>query len=215
MEMIDIADPKPAVMFGEAYYMNGKTTGISNYENYRWLPDHTLAWAHTFVRLLGIREGQRILDVGCALGTYVRALRMLGFDAYGYDISHWAVNNADAEVKPYLSSHLNGAKYDLIFSKDCMEHVPEDDLRTLVKHLLGHTNRLFIIVPLAKDGEYVHPKEENDVTHVNRWALEEWLSFVSSCSPAFVHTASYMYPGLKPGAYEVEHGYGFLLSQRI
>lgn len=203
--------------FTEDYYLRGRESGVSNYQDYRWLPDTTIAWAHAFRRLLNIKEGSRVLDVGCATGNYVRALRKIGMQAYGYDISEWAVANAHESIKPFVSNHLNGANYDVIYSKDACEHIPPMDLEQLLKSLLFHTDKLFLIVPLSHEraGEYVHEKEEHDATHVNRWPLQDWIEFVGKCSTSFVTSGSYMYPGLKPGAYEVERGYGFILATRI
>lgn len=205
------------IPFDGDYYLRGKEVGVSNYTDYRWLPDATLSWAHHLRRALNIKEGDRVLDVGAARGFYVKALRILGVEAFGYDISEWAIANCDPEVKPYMSNHLNGAKYDLIYSKDCFEHVPAEILRGLVKHLLSCTDRMFIIVPLAKEtnGEYVHPKEEQDATHVNRWTLPDWLKFLGALSPSFVVNGSYRYPGIKPGCFEVDYGYGFFSLNRI
>lgn len=204
--------------FTEDYFLRGKEKGLSNFEDYRWLPDTTISMVTHLKRYLGIQDGERVLDVGCATGNYVRALRMLGVDAYGYDVSEWAVNNAAPEVRPYVSNYLSGAGYDVVFSKDCCEHIPPDDLASLVRRLLASTRRkMFVIVPLAKftGGEYVHPKEENDSTHVNRWTLHDWLIFFMRCTTSFVVNGSYLYPGLKPGAYEVECGYGFFTLTRI
>ncbi len=203
--------------YTEDYYLRGIESGLSNYTDYRWLPDPTLAWAHTFRRLLDVKEGSRVLDVGAARGHYVKALRLLGIDAYGYDISEWAVQNCDADVRSYMSTHLNGADFDLVYSKDCCEHIEPDELGRLLKQLLAHTERLFLIVPLACEvgGGYVHEKEEKDRTHVNRWPLQDWIDFVGRISPSFIATGSFMYPGLKPGAYEVERGYGFILATKI
>ncbi len=203
--------------FTEDYYLRGKETGLSNYTDYRWIPDTTLAWAHTFRRLLKIKEGARILDVGCATANYVRALRIIGMQAYGYDISEWAIANAHESVKPFVSNHLNGANFDVVYAKDSFEHITPMELEELLKNLLFHTDKLFVIVPLTntRDCGYVHEKEEHDSTHVNRWPLQDWIEFVGKCSTSFVTSGSFMYPGLKPGAYEVERGYGFILAERI
>lgn len=204
--------------FNEDYFLRGKEKGISNFENYSWKADATVAMVVHLKRYLGITEKDSVLDVGCATGNYVRALRMLGVDAYGFDVSKWAVENSDPVVRPYLSNFLNGAQWDIAYAKDSLEHIPEDQLRSFLTNFLRQVKRrFFAIVPLAKEtgGEYVHPKEENDKTHVNRWTLNDWMAFLQSCSTAFVVNGSYLYPGLKPGAYEVQNGYGFLLMERI
>lgn len=204
--------------FNEDYFMRGKESGVSNFENYHWIPDTTISMVTHLRRYLGLRDGDRLLDVGAARGYYVKALRMIGVDAYGYDVSEWAVANCDPDVRPYMSNYLNGGEYDVVFSKDTFEHIQPVELRSLVNRLLAATRRkLFIIVPLAAStgGKYVHPKEEKDATHINRWTLTDWLGFFQSCTNNFIISGSFRYPGLKPGAYEVENGYGFITLERI
>lgn len=204
--------------FNEQYYMDGQSAKVSNYENYEWKPDATLSMCSHLKRYLGIQLTERVLEIGCARGFYTHALRMLEVDAYGYDISEWAVANCHPEVKPYVSNHLNGGMFDVTWSKDCLEHIAPKELGPLITHLCKATRRkIFAIVPLAKNtnGEYVHPKEENDVTHVNRWTLHDWIDFLQNCSSSFSVTGGYHYPGLKPGSFEVKHGYGFLSMDRI
>lgn len=202
----------PQENFDESYYLRGEETGKSNYTDYKWEPDRTISWAQHLKQFMRLGDGDTVLDVGCATGNYVRALRLLGVDAYGYDISEWAISNAAQEVRPYLFNHPNGSNYDFIFSKDCFEHIEPSILKNLVRHYLTKTPKMFVIVPLAASngGAYVHGKEENDPTHVNRWTLHDWLMFFQGCSPSFIVNGSYRYPGLKPGCYEVECAYAFI-----
>jgi len=43
-------------------------------------------------------EGRRILDVGCGLGMYVRALRIFSQDVHGVDIDEEKVAEASQEL---------------------------------------------------------------------------------------------------------------------
>lgn len=45
----------------------------------------------------------KILDIGCGKGFLVQDLRELGFDAWGIDISPYAISQAAPEVAPFLS----------------------------------------------------------------------------------------------------------------
>lgn len=204
--------------FTADYFQRGQETGISNFTDYKWMPDQTMSMATHLIRYLGLKHGDTMLDVGAARGYIVKAMRSLGIRADGYDISEWAVANCDPDVKPYMSNYLYGARYDVTFSKDTFEHIPQDELRMLVERLGLFTNRrMFFIVPLSykPGGAYVHPKEENDKTHINRWPLHEWLAFMQRTVVGFTVSGSYLFPGLKPGAYEAEFGYGFLTLDRI
>jgi len=47
-------------------------------------------------------QGKRVLEIGCAKGFVVEAMRDLGINAYGIDISQYAVDCARVDIKPYL-----------------------------------------------------------------------------------------------------------------
>lgn len=61
-----------------------------------------------------LREGSRVLDVGCGRGEYVRGFRNLGFASYGVDKDMY---NADADSLPYSDGF-----FDMVFSKSFIEH---------------------------------------------------------------------------------------------
>lgn len=206
--------------YTEQYYLNGPASGLSNYVNYRWLPDLTLPMADHAKWLLGMRPNDLVLDYGCGPGYFVKALRMRGIDAVGFDISDWAIKNCDPAVKDHVSNdlHLPEMGYDLIWSKDCFEHIPEDELRELVPKLMAACRRMiFIIVPLAlsRDGQYGAPMDEMDSTHVIRWTLPCWLEFLQEFSRDFVVSGSYTMPTLKPNCYHYPKAYGFFKLRRI
>jgi 2-polyprenyl-3-methyl-5-hydroxy-6-metoxy-1,4-benzoquinol methylase len=78
-------------------------------------------------------NGGRLLDVGCALGLYVRAFIDAGFDAHGVDISEFAVTeaarrvgdnrvrrcNLDADAVPFDKA------FDVFWMWDVLEHSSE------------------------------------------------------------------------------------------
>ena len=56
----------PNKQYDADYFLRGKETGKSLYENYRWLPDLTTPMVCSIISHLGIRSGDTILDFGCA-----------------------------------------------------------------------------------------------------------------------------------------------------
>jgi SAM-dependent methyltransferase len=54
------------------------------------------------LRSLPPGTGREVLDVGCAKGFLVRHLRELGVDAWGCDVSEYAIANAPAEVSQHV-----------------------------------------------------------------------------------------------------------------
>ncbi len=70
-----------------------------------------------------------VLDIGTGCGELVRVLRERGVDAYGLEISKYAVDNSHGHVKqgdvrdiPY------DQKFDVVFSQGLWCHIPEEDL---------------------------------------------------------------------------------------
>jgi SAM-dependent methyltransferase len=57
------------------------------------------AEARAIAEMPGVRT---VLDVGCAKGYLVKALRDAGVEAWGVDVSEYAVNAADPSIRRYL-----------------------------------------------------------------------------------------------------------------
>lgn len=71
---------------------------------------------------------RRVLDAGCALGFLVEGLRARGVEAYGLDISDYAIQHVREDLKPYcqVRSILEplSDRYDLIVCIEVLEHLP-------------------------------------------------------------------------------------------
>lgn len=169
-------------IFGEDYYERGPEKGLSCYVNYRWLPEKTIPAAMTYVDYLGIGRGESVLDFGCAKGFYVKALRLLHRDAWGCDISEYAVSQADDSVKPYIKVVSKAPipfdeEFDYIIAKDVLEHMNEEDIGRFLSSAGALCRRyMLVIVPLAENGKYIIPEDELDVTHLQRKTGDEWKS---------------------------------------
>ncbi len=211
--------------YDEDYFLRGKETGKSLYENYHWMPDLTIPMVGRIVAHLGIAKGERVLDFGCARGYVVKALRLLGHEAFGVDISEWAIRNADEDTKTYLTlmnglgsvtPSLDNEEFDWIIAKDVLEHV------YYVAHTvtaLMHAARkgVFAVVPLSvfEMGNYVIEDYEKDVTHIQRHTMSSWISMF--LQPEWSVEASYHVRGIKDNWYQPgwERGNGFILARRI
>lgn len=221
----DIADPEPHTWgnkpdpspFNEGYYMRKEG---SNYENYTWMGEVTLTFAIYLQRHLGMVEGSRVLDVGCARGYLVRALRMMRMRAFGYDISEWAIENCDPEVKGFVSTDLSAEpeEWDFIISKDTIEHVPIEKLKELIPALCKATRKsLLFIVPLTAyfGGKYLREEDECDQTHLVRYTLHDWLVFMGPLAKGFTVSGAYHIDGCKAASSQVPQSCGFLTLTRI
>lgn len=76
-------------------------------------------------------EGRSILDVGCGLGMYVRALRRFSQDVHGVDIDEEKVAEASQElpnirVAPAEDLPYPDGRFDVVLSHEVIEHVDDD-----------------------------------------------------------------------------------------
>ena len=207
--------------YDEDYYLRGKQTGKSSYEAYSWKPDLTLPMADCLKRALRIKDGDSLLDFGCARGYLVKALRMRGVEAYGCDSSQWAIENCDEGVKQWVSLNIPDMQFDHIIAKDVFEHVHPVELVSILMTLLGRMRKsLLAIVPLTahNNDPYLRPEDNADPSHVIRWPLHQWLHFIHQhlTLPAdVIVTGSWHYPGLKPASSEVPKSCGFIQFTRV
>jgi SAM-dependent methyltransferase len=91
--------------YGELYFDGPREFGYGGYRyDGRWLPV-----AHDIIAHFSLMAGMRVLDVGCAKGFLVKDLMIAcpGLDAYGLDISHYALTHCETEVVGRL--HLGSA----------------------------------------------------------------------------------------------------------
>ena len=168
-------------VFDKEYFEQGPMTGKSLYTNYRWLPELTLPLCHHIVKYCGIQEEDRILDFGCAKGFIVLGLRMLGYEAYGVDVSKYAISQAPKEVNGFVNhiepfedlSGIFGA-VDWVLCKDILEHLPYEKIDEQLQILAGSTQHLMTMVPLGDGTKYYIEAYENDATHIIREDLQWW-----------------------------------------
>lgn len=206
-------------VFDEDYFMRGKQSGKSLYEDYRWMPELTVPMVEKIIAHLGIQKSETVLDFGCARGYVVRAFYELGYRAIGVDISEWAIENADPVAKPFLIKttermQVPTTTFDWVIAKDVLEHIQY--VSGVVQALMDCAVKgVFAVVPLSqfRGAKYVVEDYEKDVTHVQRLPLLNWVEM-------FLHRgwrveASFRVPGVKDNYAQYPRGNGFLTVRRI
>lgn len=171
--------------FGEDYYENGVRTRTSGYDNYHWMPTRSFPEAISIMQHVKSFSGDpelvySVLDVGCAKGFMVKALFNLGYDAWGMDISDYALEHADPQIKDRLYKSQEGVDtaYNVVICKDMLEHVEEVDMNTVLANIRGkfHDTSLGVfIIPLGDDDKFRIREYEIDVTHVTKKDESWWM----------------------------------------
>jgi SAM-dependent methyltransferase len=195
--------------FDEAYFERGVSSGVSMYENYRWMPERSLKEAHWYVQHMGVTLNSMVLDFGCAKGFFVKAMRLLGYSAEGVDISEYAIAHCDPAVRRHV--FLDSCKrYTHGFCKDVLEHCQSrEDLLNTLKRMQGLANYWLIIVPLGDGEKYNVAEYEQDQTHVLRYTENQWRDAIAEAGLWVMDARSHMC-GLKDNWAHHPDGNAFL-----
>ena len=118
--------------------------------------------------------GKSVLVVGCAYGFEVKGFRDLGIDAWGIDVSAYAISQADPSIAPYLEvadarvkmpTYLRN-QWDYIFSRWFLECMSDVDLATIIPDMnfACKNEQVHIINTTLRDDYY------------NTKSIAEWLA---------------------------------------
>ncbi|MCI6475247.1 MAG: glycosyltransferase [Mucispirillum sp.] len=124
-------------------------------------------------KIIELFNPKTVLDIGCAYGYIVEALREKGVDAYGIDVSSYAISQANEKIKPYLKamSALDDLpdnfpkKYDLVISIEMIEHLYEEDGLKAIDKMVNYSDKILIS---STDSDFDEP------THFNVQPQEYW-----------------------------------------
>lgn len=157
--------------FDKDYYENGIKKGLSGYENYHYIPTRSYSEAIELVNRFNFNS---VIDYGAAKGFLVHALRQLGKEAYGEDISDYAIKNSLPDIQAYMSKPGN-RQVDFMVGKDVLEHVHEDEMLFLLEFLYTKAEQFLFVIPLGEDGMYRIREYEVDKSHYTKRDEDWWI----------------------------------------
>lgn len=204
------------------YYERGLESGVSLYTNYRWIPELTIPMAMTMIDFLGIKRNETILEVGCSKGYLVKAFRLLYRQAWGIDVSEYAISNADSSVKDFCflkqGKYLSippekpiqiPGRFDYCVCKDVLEHMKESELVELFTNEIEVKKKIFAVIPLGDENGYFAPSNNLDKTHVLCRDSGWWCDFFFE-NGYEIDDFRFVLTGIKDSYYEkYPHAHGF------
>jgi len=164
------ANGQDAADYGASYYENYWGGGGPYERNERWL-EFFDGVASGIVRDIHPLSS---LDAGCAMGFLVEGLAKQGVDAWGVDISEYAISQVDPSVRERcwvgsLTEPLT-RRYDLITCIEVVEHVPPEQTEAVIANLCQATDQLLLSTTHQDYGE---------PTHLNVQPPEYWSALLA------------------------------------
>jgi glycosyltransferase involved in cell wall biosynthesis len=204
-----------ASFYDEGYYRTdyGDETGLA----YSRDEPH---WEQFFGRiakeLVDLLHPRTALDAGCAIGMLVEELRDRGVDAYGIDVSSWAIKQVPDDVRPYCSVGSILAPfpdhYDVITCIEVLEHLPPTMARPAVANLCAHSDAVLI----SSTADDVTERSHLNVNPPDYWArLFADQGFVREFSydATYISPDSVLYRRRKLATPDAIAGYEILLHR--
>ena len=144
--------------YGELYFDGPREYGYGGYRyDGRWRPV-----ARDIVAHFELKPGNRVLDIGCAKGFLVKDLLELGIDAYGIDISEYALMKCEPEVIGRL--HLGSAdrlpfpsgSFQAVLAINTIHNLPRERCKTALQEM----ERLAPGKGFVKVDSYLSPEQK-------------------------------------------------------
>lgn len=120
-----------------------------------------------------------VLDAGCAMGHLVCALRDRGIEAYGIDISEYAISQVREDIRPYCVAgslvdplpEILPRQFDLVTNIEVLEHLYAEDGKRAIENLCKITDCIIFCST---------PDDFTDRTHFNVQQREYWARLFAS-----------------------------------
>ena len=123
--------------FSEIYFDGPREYGYGGYYyDGRWKPV-----AKNIIDHFNLNPGDRVLDVGSAKGFLVKELLLLGIDAYGLDISRYALMHCEPEVvgRLHLGNAVNlpfpSSSFNAVLSLNTLHNLPRIHCLTALREI--------------------------------------------------------------------------------
>lgn len=176
---------KVAKKFGYDFFDGDRKYGYGGYYyDGRWKP-----MAQKLIAHYDLQPGQRVLDVGCGKAHLLLEMKRLmpELEVHGVDISKYALEHTEEEIKPYLSLGsaqdlaFENAKYDLVISLNALHNLYIYDLFDAIKNIERISRQSYIVVESYRTEEEKVNMMYWQLTCECFFKVEEWEWIYRKC----------------------------------
>jgi len=127
-----------------------------------------------------------VLDVGCGTGGLVQALRNFDIDAYGVEVSEYALGSIGKNLKQYIKKGditrlpYKDNKFDLVLTYDVMEHIERSKLKQAIKESVRVSKKYIFHKIYTRENIWITWFHRRDFSHVSFFTKNYWTYIFSS-----------------------------------
>lgn len=164
--------------YDESYYFNNHIKRLNSFRGffvklyYRYIASYIMAKAAK------LKKNDKVLDIGCGVGTLVQQFNKLGHQAIGVDVNIEAIKNSLSPKNCFLvktTAKLDFPKnyFDLVVSREVLEHIPVDQIDDCIKEWDRVSKGKMIHIIAVKERGI---SAIDDPTHVNVQTENWWMN---------------------------------------
>ncbi|MEO9821550.1 MAG: methyltransferase domain-containing protein [Paracoccaceae bacterium] len=171
-DLIKLARTDPGSLYDADYYETGCSDdgGHAYGRTEQW----TQFFGHIAKEVDRLYDPKTVMDAGCAFGLLVEQFVDRGIDAYGFDISPYAIDQARKDIVGRVKEgsiledieQRAGSKYDILICIEVLEHLPPEQAEIAVDKICGASDRIIFSSS---------PDDFDEVTHFNVLPTKKWM----------------------------------------
>ncbi len=176
-------DRSIARQFGKEFFDGDRSTG---YGGFSYSPRFWQPVIPTFQQHWSLTSNSSVLDVGCAKGFMMHDLAELipGINVRGVDVSGYAIENAMADMKPFVevanatNLPFENDSFDVVISINTIHNLDRDDCLKALQEI-ERVSRLgaFITVDAYSNEEEKERMYAWNLTAKTIMSVDEWIKF--------------------------------------
>jgi len=169
-----------ARQFGKEYFDGNRMQG---YGGYYYHPRFWTEVVKDFIEYYELTNDSRILDVGCGKGFMLHDFRkaLPGIIIRGTDISQYSIDNAIADVKPFLKvgnakdlSIFKDKEFDLVISINTVHNLKLEDCKQAIREIQRVGKNAFITMDAWRTEEERKRLMKWNLTALTYMHVDDW-----------------------------------------
>ena len=136
-----------------------------------------------FVSLFNLKQGDSILEVGCAKGFVLYEFYKRGFEVTGVDASSYAIEHAPLEIRKRIQFNNTSKlpfpdlKFDMVLAKEVLPHLEENNALNLISECMrvSREGNVFLEIQCAEDAGGQKMMTTWDPTHKTTKPKAWWV----------------------------------------
>lgn len=173
-----------ASFYDRAYFEEGKRGYYKGYTTS--LLSKTFIFFASLYRALMLKiylNPKSVLDVGCATGEMIKILRFFGVEAYGLEVSDYAISRADPKIKKFIKKGnilkipFKDESFDVVSSYNVLEHLTKDEIREALNECNRVARKLTFHKIYTLENLWYKKFHGMDLSHLSVFSLSWWKEY--------------------------------------